>query len=187
MKTIILSILCLAVLIGCNDTPSSPNQSVLTSEFYPLEVGNTWKYLVTSISTGDTTDIYSLTVESTETINGKVYFKIANSSEIHKRAVTYSYQRVENDKVYIYDNFFENLSIDFTSGDSTAGYVYGVTDSVGTAIGAFDSVYLVRSKASEFDGAPYESYALKVGLIFRSFQRTTSEIIYAKIGDKIYK
>lgn len=189
MKTIILTtILCIVFAAGCDNKPVYPDPSVnLTTEYYPLEVGYTWKYLVTNISTGDTTDIYNLTVESTEAINGKTYFKIANSSEILKRAVTYSYYRVENDKVYTLVNYFENLAIDFTGKDSTAGYVYGVTDSIQTAIGTFNNVNLVRSAASQFDGAPYESYAPNFGLIFRSYQRAATEIIYAKIGALEYK
>ncbi len=183
MKASILFVLSIVTLIGCSDTSSSPNNSEATSEYYPLEVGNTWKYVVLD-NVGDTIDVYSLKVEATEVLNMRKYFKISNSSERLKRAVTYSYQRVDKDRVYTFDNYFENLTIDFTNSDSTAGYVYGVTDSIGTAIGTFNNVNLVKTADSEFDS---ESYAPKLGLIFRAQFGKTSEIVYAKIGDKIYK
>ncbi len=135
----------------------------------------------------DTADIYNLTVESTELINSKTYYKIANASEMNKRAVLYSYVRVQNDKVYTFANNVEALSIDFATIDSTVGYVYGSTDSLVTKIGSFNTVKLVKRNDIDTKDSPYESYAPAIGLVFKADNTTASEIVYAKIGDKIYQ
>lgn len=186
MKAILLSILCIAALIGCGDSSSSSNTPVLTSEYYPLEVGNKWRYIVSS-NIIDTVDIYNLTVESTELLNGKTYYKIANASEMNKRAVLYSYVRVENEKVYTFANNMETLAIDLVNIDTTVGYVYGTTNSLETRIGTFNTVKLVKRNDIDTKNTPYESYAPAIGLVFKADNTTASEIIYAKIGDKIYQ
>lgn len=183
MRLIVFAILSVTFFISCSDTTTSPKITVETFEYYPLQIGNTWKYVVLD-NTGDTVDVYNLTVETTEIVQSFNYFKISNSSERLKRAVTYSYQRVDKGKIYTYDNFSDKLSIDFTGADTTTGYVIGTADSLRTAIGTFDSVHLVRWSATPLIG---ESYAPKVGRVFGYTQNTTSEIIYAKIGAKEYK
>lgn len=184
MKAILLSIICLAVLCSCGDSTLSQPESSQSTEYFPLHIGDTWKYAVVGMVWNDT---LTVTIKGTKTFNGKTYFEVSKSFEIRDVKPFVEYYRTENDKVYTYENNSDNLSIDFVNKDTTVGYVQSTNDNVTTKVGIFNKVKTVAWRASAVDGAPYNAYAPNIGLISSYIEGPSYEIIYAKIGDKVYK
>ncbi len=180
----LLAVFCITVLNGCSETPTSPNQSTLASEYYPLQIGNTWKYQILIRNT--IVDSFDVSINSTQIFNGKTYFVVGKSSRNGKYAP--SYCRTENDKVYHYSDGKEFATIDFATKDTTIGYVYETVDAVVSAVGTFNKVKNVTWIASAWDAEPYKnSYVPNVGLIYSGSFGGETTLIYAKVGDKIYK
>lgn len=184
MKTILLSIICLAVLCSCGDSTLSQPESVQSTEYFPLHIGDTWKYAVVGMVWNDT---LTATIKGTKTFNGKTYYEVSKSFVIRDVKPFLEYYRTENDKVYTYENSSDNLFIDFVNKDTSVGYVYSLSDNIITKIGTFNNVKNVQWRASAVDGAPYNAYSPNIGLISSYIEGPSYEIIYAKVGDKVYK
>lgn len=97
-KIFLLSI-SLLLISSCNEENIIiPTEFVPSSEFFPLSVGNYWKY-EESFSSADTnyTNNYTSTITGVEEIGGYSWFKI----ESVKNNVTYKrYLMMQNDSVY---------------------------------------------------------------------------------------
>ncbi|MBI3260044.1 MAG: hypothetical protein HYZ54_11295 [Ignavibacteriae bacterium] len=184
MKTIVLFALCIIFLYGCGDKLTSPPTSVESKVYFPLETGNIWHYSEKGFIWDDTLIV---TVSNSKIFNRKTYYEVKREYIVKDIKPAIDYYRTENNKVYLYRVNKDSLYIDFVNKDTTVGYVYSTADNVVTKVGTFDKVKNVGWPASAFDGAPVNSYAPNVGLISSVGEGPSYELIYAKLGDKIYK
>ncbi len=188
MKTFLFSILLCAFLGSCGDNAISPPATVESSEYFPLQIGNKWKYQ--ELVGSDIRDTLVLTVEGTHEYGGKTYFYVSGVHEGKLDFLTQEFYRIENSKVYEYNTYDskEYLFVDFVNKDTTSGYVYETKNSVSSSVGIFDKVKNVTWYAAAWDAAPYKnSYAPNIGLLYSGQFYSQSKLIYAKIGDKIYQ
>ncbi|MBS1538776.1 MAG: hypothetical protein JST20_13650 [Bacteroidetes bacterium] len=95
-----------------------------------------WRYQVLNGNKiGDTLDV---SISATQIFNSKMYFVMVTSTKNGKYASEYC--RIENDKLYKFQDNKEILYIDFGKKDSTVGYVYETIDGVESSVGTFDKV-----------------------------------------------
>ncbi|MBI3260043.1 MAG: hypothetical protein HYZ54_11290 [Ignavibacteriae bacterium] len=186
MKAVFFIILCLAVFTGCGDgaVTSPSNQS---SEYYPLQIGNEWRYIETRNYNYDTVGIYKISVVSKEEINGKIYFKLSDSAKYAEKTRGERYERIEDEKLYYYKNGYskEVLDIDFVNRDNSVGSFYGSLDKVEYPIGTFYNVKQINWL--QVDYSSFNEYAPGIGLISSTSNGVRRELVYAKISDKIYQ
>ncbi len=185
MKVFILLVSCITFLCSCGDKIVSPPEAVDTYEYFPLQIGDTWKY--NGIGFLNQGDILTMTIDGTQEFNGKTYFRMTKSYKLSPALEAPDYFRIENDKVYMLIEKKDVLFIDFVNRDTTVGYVYSTEDSVVTKVGTFNKVKNVGWPASPVDGAPVNSYAPNIGLISSVIEGPSYTLIYAKIGNKIYQ
>lgn len=184
MKAICYTALFIVILIGCSDSAVTP-VSTHTSEYYPLQVGNEWKYVETRYY--DTIGIYKVSVVSEEVINGKTFYKVVDSAKIAEKTRGVRYERIENEKMYYTrsNDGEEILDIDFVNQDQSIGSFYGTLDKVEYKVDTFYNVKQINWLKADY--SCFNQYAPNVGMIYSESMGYRKELIYAKIGDKIYQ
>src|SRR6185369_675930 len=116
-------------------------------------------------------------------------YKLLDSSSTDAQN-SYRYERIENEKLYVYNDNKETLYLDFESttiNTADIGYVSKISDNVAIPAGLFNKVKHVDWLSAQWDGAPSNKYAPNVGLITSAGMMGGKQLVYAKIGDKIYQ
>lgn len=184
MKNIVLIVLCMVFLGSCGDSTLSQPESMQSTVYFPLQIGNTWKYC--NLGEKVPTVVLIATVTSTIEINGKTYFVVTQTPKNERYFP--EYLRVENDKIYKYQEDKEMLYIDFSINQSNVcGKVDTTEERVESRIGTLHNVKYVSFPGSGADAEPYNTYAPNVGLITTGYEGPTFELMYAKIGEKVYQ
>ena len=177
-------ILTLLFIFGCRTNSENPLPSQ-SSDYFPLHVGDTWRYLQSF--NNDTLDYLDVQVEGIKSFNGINYYQLSYKYEFKKIMIQDKYFRKDNGKVFIYRDSTEKLYIDFFNRDTTAGYIYQKLDSLQTSIGLLRNIVSVAYPGSAVDAQPYEKYAQAVGLITSETEGPFLSIIHAKINGIIYQ
>ncbi len=183
MKTILLLFLCIAFLSSCGDSTLTKPENINPTVYFPLKVGNTWTYYFMKDKVP--IEAFTIMVTSTEVIKGQTYFVLYRSPRYENFSP--EYLRVENDKVYKFEDDKESLYIDFVNQNKDCGNVDTTMDSIDTKLGTLHNVKYVSFPGSGSDAAPYNSYAPNIGLIATGYEGPSYYLWYAKIDGKIYQ
>ena len=94
MKRILFSVFFFALLFSCSSNDENPIQSQPESNFYALTVGNSWvyknyRYDTTSEIYNDTGVIDSVSIVSTETVGGNLYYKFRRLTTGNENNITF--------------------------------------------------------------------------------------------------
>lgn len=108
--------------------PLVKKQQIDWSEFYPLHVGNFWKYRSWS-STSTITNIFAKTVIKDTTINGKIYKQVLNLG-LNYTPGSISYQRMDSNIVYEFNPQTSKDSILFVFSACVGDTIFATNFSV---------------------------------------------------------
>lgn len=176
ITTVILSVLILFIA-SCGDGTVNSNTDGLANVYFPLHVGDEWRYFrVSGVNMGDSSLI---TCSGLEKIEDKMYFKVGKS-----------FYRTEGDNVYSFSEGKENLVINFstTVADTSkpfAKYVYKTGDD-SVAAGSFMKCISATSLSTSWDVGTFDDYAPNIGLIRKTGFKWRDELTYARINGKVY-
>ena len=169
---------------------------------FPLNVGNKWLYRVNYYAGPGINYTYSYstrTVDSSKTINGKIYYKIAISTG----SGLYRFSSEDN-KLYRYDNGSDQIIMDFnkTAGDTFLQYIGPNAFRAVTVLEGIEShfnnpqYYKGYEYNSSFDGYTKELYFNYLGPLFFSYFRNSppedskskaiNVLLYDSSGNAIY-
>lgn len=122
---------------------------------------------------------------------GRHILKFSTVIEKDSRVIPSVYYRTENDKVYTYINGNDSLYIDFNNKDISKGYYTEVKDSLVTSFGTLRNVLCVK-QGNQNSLIRINYYAKNIGFVGDDVEPVTPDmdyvgLIYAKLGDKVYK
>lgn len=192
MKTTIFLALIAVIVASCGDSTVNPPVVPTKAEVYfPLHVGDQWRY---AESMGTTvSDTLIVTVDQIVEFNGKKYYTVWSNWALKKTAIVSIpyYLRTEGSRVYSYFNESEELYADFdrTTPDSinkNSRYVTEKGVNVTVPAGMFSGCVATAAYSSMYDAMPFEKYAPNVGMIAREARGPQYHLTYAQVDGKIY-
>ena len=195
MKRILFSVCFFTLFFSCNSDDDTTNNSVTTPEagFYALTVGNSWEYRYydynsSSNSFEASTITESVSIVSTEEIEGETYFKFryfttgndVNSPNYPENGESFRYFREDsgnlindrNDIIFLRENHEERLIDSFNT--SLLQYLRLAENSynVTTAAGTFDALdmelYARDQDGNQYPGISHYYYADGIGLVLNT-------------------
>lgn len=193
MKTTFFLVAIVLALASCADSTVNPPAIVTKADtYFPLHLGDEWRY--TEYSSNTFPDTLTVKVTGVVYFDNKKYFDLSNSWA-HKKYLLPNYPiyyRTEGNKVYMYAEYKDQLLIDFdrTTPDSVnknLRYVQEQGKTVTVPAGTFADCVGTLAYSSAYDAVPHENYAPNVGKIFWSGLSPTYKMFYANVDGKEYK
>ncbi len=189
MKNLIFSFLCFLCLAfgftSCRNASEPSPQQIQSSAYYPLQVGNRWRYI-------DKSGFFGQLRLIRECVGERHFGDYVEYSMIDSTLTSSSLQvnlytiRAYGDIIEKPGDWLINFASKTSDSFGTHGYVISTVDSIMSEVGLLRNVATIYYPVCSVDGMPVQNFAKNVGMISQYGECPSLVLIGARIGTTTY-